>query len=333
MKKSIIIIISLLICIFFLTYCSKEDESEISPEINPCKWLNDSPCFLNLSFDDSQPAHLVIANLLGEYGFKGTFYIISNELNAEFIDMYKSISLSGHEIGNHTASHSRLTTLTNEQIINEVNSCSDKIKTLFNVNCTSFAHPYHDTNSDINSIIFGLNLFTRNYSEYYSSQRPRINITSDAKIDDMTMFIDDQITNNSSCIICGHGIDNSGASPCTKEFLIELLEYIKQVQNDKNVWITTLSNGALYESLFYEVKITSKLDKLNNKIIIQFDYPDKPIYNNFAQLLYSFKIRKSPSWSILNNGTEYTESDTDYIYTVDLKQTKELTFQYNLTGE
>ena len=304
---------------------------EIIPEINVCKWLNDSPCFLNLSFDDSQYIHSTIAELLDEYGFKGTFYVISNELNDSLKSIYKDIVHSGHEIGNHTANHVRLTTLNEKEILEEINSCTAKLNSYFNIKCTSLAHPYHSTTTDINKIIFSKNLFTRNYSEYYSSSRPRFDITSSTKINDITKFIDTQITNKSCCLIAGHGIDNSGSSPCTKGFLIELLMYIKKVQENNKVLVTTMSNGALYESLFFEVKMTNKIDQLQHQITIQFDYPAKEIYNNFNKLLYSFKINKNSSWLIQNNGIEYIESDTHYIYTIDLKQTKELTFQCNIT--
>ena len=241
--------------------------------------------------------------------------------------MYKNLVSSGHEIGSHSVTHCHLTSFGEKEILYEVDSSVSRINRYLNINCTSFAHPYHATNTYINNIIFSQNLFTRNYSEYYSSSRPRFDISSDDKISDICKFIDEQIINNGCCLIAGQAFDNSGASPCTEEFLIELLKYVEKVQQNNKVWVTTMSNGALYESLFYEVKITSKFDQSNYQIKIQFDFPDKPIYNNFNRLLYSFKIKKSPSWSIQNNGHEYIETDTHYIYTIDLKQTKELTFQ------
>jgi len=275
-------------------------------------------------------AHYVIANILDDYGLKGTFYVNTSDFFIySLVDNYKSIHNSGHEIGNHGFNHLALTQINEEEILNEINT--DWLDSTFNYKCTSFAHPYHQSTPNINHILYNNDLFTRNFSEYYTSIRPRFEIDSEDTVTDFSMFIDVQIANNSCCIICGHGIDNMGYSPCTREFFIGMLEYIKTVQKDKNVWVTTLSEGALYESLFYEVKITNNVVNRKNQIKIQFECPVKPIYDKFDKLLFSFKLEKSPLWSIPGGGAEFIESDTHYIFTIDLKQTKELTLQYGFT--
>jgi len=306
----------------------------IIPEINTCKWLRDASCFLNLSFDDTQAAHLKIANLLDVYGFKGTFYIQSVELEYQpnLIDDYKSILLSGHEVGSHTVNHLHLPSLSEQEMLYEIDSSVSRIERYLNTNCTSLAHPFHGTNDHINSVLFSHNLFTRDWSEYYTTRRPRFDLSSDVLVNDVTNFIDVQIANNNSCLIDGHGIDGSGYSPSTTEFFNQLFTYIANVQNNKKVWVTTISNGALYESLFNEVMLTSNIDQSNRQIKIHFNCPNKPIYNNFEELLYSFKINKSSSWSIQNSGIEYIETDTQYIFTIDLKQTRDVTLQYIVTN-
>lgn len=303
------------------------------PEITSCKWLRDASCFLNLSFDDSQSAHLTIANMLNAYGFKGSFYIqsIDLELQPDLMSFYHTILLSGHEIGSHTVNHTRLTSIGEPELLYEIESSVAEINDYFNIMCTSLAHPWHSANENVNNTIFSHNLFTRNYSEYYSSARPRLDLYSDTKISDLTNFIDQQITNKGICLIAGHGIDGSGFSPMTIEFFTELLNYIESVKNNNKVWVTTVSNGSLYESLFYGVNMTSSVDQSTRQIKIQFDYPYKAIYDSFNELLYSFKIDKSSSWSIQNSGIEYFETDTQYIFTVDLKKMNEVTLQYIIT--
>jgi Polysaccharide deacetylase len=291
--------------------------------------LRDSPCFLNLSFDDTQAAHLEIANLLNQFGLKGTFYVTTLTIqNPDLINVYNSIASSGHEIGSHTVNHPDLTSISESEVNYEIDASVSTINSTLNTKCTSFAHPFHLTNGTINNIIFSKNLFTRNYSEYYSTERPRFGLTSDTNVNDVTNFINQQIINNGTCLIAGHGINGSGYSPSTTAFFIDLLTYVKSVQDNNNVWVTTLSNGALYESLFYEVSLTSQVDQSNRQIKIHFNYPNKAIYNNFNKLLFSFKINKSSSWSIQNSGIEYIESATQYIYTIDLKQTRDVTLQY-----
>jgi hypothetical protein len=304
----------------------------INPVISACKWLNDSPCFLNLSFDDGQAAHLKISNMLDQFGFKGTFYIETRELgHPELMVSYNTIASNGHEIGSHTVNHLDLTSLSESDLNYEIDESVNAINSNLHTTCSSFAHPFDITNDYINSVIFSKNLFTRNISEYYANPRPKIGLTSDTQLSEVTSFIDAQIAANSTCLIAGHGIDNSGYSPMTTQFFTDLLTYIKTVQTNKKVWVTTMSNGALYESLFYGVTLTTQIDQSNQQIRIQFNYPDKPIYNKFNKLLFSFKINKSSSWSIQNSGIEYIETDSQYIYTIDLKQAKEVTLQYVIT--
>ena len=303
----------------------------ITPEINVCKWLNDSPCFLSLSFDDGQPSHITIANILDQYGFKGTFYVETRELgDPGLMTMYYNIAAAGHEIGSHSVNHQDLTSLSEAELLYEIDESVNTINSNLNTICTSFAHPFDITNDHVDATIFGRNLFTRNNSEYYSTPREKIGLDSEAQINDIENFIDLQIANNNCCLMAGHGIDGSGYSPITTPFLNELLTYITEVKNNQNVWVTTLSNGALYESLFYEVQLTSQIDQSNRQIEIIFDCPDKAIYNKFDKLLYSFKIRKSSSWVIQDSGFEYNETDTHYIYTIDLKQIQQLTLYYDI---
>ena len=303
----------------------------VTPEINVCKWLNDSPCFLSLSFDDGQPSHITIANILDQYGFKGTFYVETRELgDPGLMTMYYNIAAAGHEIGSHSVNHQDLTSLSEAELLYEIDESVNTINSNLNTICTSFAHPFDITNDHVDAIIFGRNLFTRNNSEYYSTPREKIGLDSEAQINDIENFIDLQIANNNCCLMAGHGIDGSGYSPITTPFLNELLTYITEVKNNQNVWVTTLSNGALYESLFYEVQLTSQIDQSNRQIEIIFDCPDKAIYNKFDKLLYSFKIRKSSSWVIQDSGFEYNETDTHYIYTIDLKQIQQLTLYYDI---
>lgn len=304
----------------------------IIQEINSCKWLNDASGFLNLSFDDSQLSHFQISEMLAQQNLKGTFYIMSNDLTSDsnMVRVYKNVLLSGHEIGTHTASHRNLTTLSASVLNYEIDSSINRINRILGTSCTSLAHPYDEANNYVNNIIFSKNIFTRNYSEFYSEERPRFCLDSSTKISDVTAFIDQQVAAHGTCLIAGHGIDGLGHEPVTSEFFTELLNYIKDAQNLHNVWVTTLSDGALYEKLFNEVQLTVQTDQSNQQVTIHFTFPERDIYSKFDKLQFSFKVARSPYWSFENNGLEVIESDTSYTYTINLKQTKELILPYKI---
>jgi len=303
-------------------------------EINSCKWLNDASGFLNLSFDDSQLSHLKISQMLAQQNLKGTFYIMSNDLTSDsnMVRVYKNVFLSGHEIGTHTASHLNLTTLSASVLNYEIDSSINRINRILGTRCTSLAHPYDAANSYVNNVIFSKNIFTRNYSEFYSEERPRFCLDSSTKIGDVTAFVDQQVALHGTCLIAGHGVDGLGHEPVTSEFFTELLQYIKGVQNQHKVWVATMSDGALYEKLFNEVQLTAETDQSNQKVIIHFTFPERNIYSKFDKLPFSFKLARSPYWSFENSGHQIIESDTGYIFTIDLKQTKELTLTYKINN-
>ena len=58
-------------------------------------------------WDDTNPRHLRMAELLKKHGWKGTFYLF--RLNDTFNrQVLPALTTGGHSIGNHTISHPRL---------------------------------------------------------------------------------------------------------------------------------------------------------------------------------------------------------------------------------
>jgi len=101
--------------------------------------------FITLSFDDNLIEHYQAANLLDQYGMKGTFYVNSGRLSKSNIFMsvqqVQELQSRGHEIGGHTINHINLQSSSDFTRRKEV--CDDK-KNLENMNLTisSFAFPF-----------------------------------------------------------------------------------------------------------------------------------------------------------------------------------------------
>ncbi len=83
-----------------------------------------------LTFDDGpHPVYTAeILDILKEYEIKATFFVIGT--NAEgYPDLIRREIEDGHEIGNHTYTHTRIPTISNDELCREVLSCETAIKT------------------------------------------------------------------------------------------------------------------------------------------------------------------------------------------------------------
>lgn len=105
---------------------------------------------ITVSFDASWGGDqtLRILDMLDAYNAKATFFLVGIWVD-KYPDLVKEIHARGHEIGNHSDSHPQMSKLSNEQIIRELDGCSDKIEALIGVRPTSFRPPYGDYDNEV----------------------------------------------------------------------------------------------------------------------------------------------------------------------------------------
>lgn len=82
---------------------------------------------------------------LKEHNIKTTFFLVGFWVE-KYPEMVKMISDEGHEIGNHSARHPKMSTLSKEQIIKELNSTSEKIEAITGKPTTLLRPPFGDYN-------------------------------------------------------------------------------------------------------------------------------------------------------------------------------------------
>lgn len=105
---------------------------------------------ISVSFDASWGGTqtMGILDLLDEYNAKATFFLVGIWVDS-FPELVQEIYARGHEIGNHSDSHPEMSKLTQAQIIQELNGCSDKIQALTGQRPTSFRPPYGDYDNEL----------------------------------------------------------------------------------------------------------------------------------------------------------------------------------------
>ena len=89
-----------------------------------------------------------IIDILAQYEVKATFFVVG-----EWVDKYpesvKALHEAGHEVMNHSDTHPYMTKLSPEQMLEQVNACSDKVEQVTGVRPHLFRPPYGDYNDTL----------------------------------------------------------------------------------------------------------------------------------------------------------------------------------------
>ena len=89
-----------------------------------------------------------ILDILDENGIKATFFLV-DIWTQRFPELVKEIAARGHEIGNHSTTHPKMSTLSREKIAQELETMSANVEKLIGQRPTLFRPPYGDYNNDV----------------------------------------------------------------------------------------------------------------------------------------------------------------------------------------
>jgi len=119
------------------------------------RWLSGGVA--SLSFDDlCQSAYLQAFPLLEKYGFKATWFVACDSVGTtdpnscckKYMtwDEINAVALQNHEIGSHSLSHPRLSTLAGNQklLLQELQDSKKQIESMTSQKVDSFAYPFSD---------------------------------------------------------------------------------------------------------------------------------------------------------------------------------------------
>ena len=104
-----------------------------------------------------------IIDILAEYNVKATFFVVG-----EWVDKYpesvKALHDAGHEVMNHSNSHPYMTKLSVDDMLKQVNDCSDKIENVTGVRPHLFRPPYGDYNDQVVNTLMENGYYTIQWS-------------------------------------------------------------------------------------------------------------------------------------------------------------------------
>lgn len=100
-----------------------------------------------------------LIEILAEYDVKATFFVVG-----EWVDKYpesvKALSDAGHEVMNHSNDHAHFSSLSTEQIIENVTACNDKIEAVTGVKPILFRPPYGEYDDHVVAALDSMGMYT-----------------------------------------------------------------------------------------------------------------------------------------------------------------------------
>ena len=105
---------------------------------------------VSITFDDGRIIQYEnYFSILNDFSLRASFYVVTGWIGEPgFIRLNEIIDLWNHknEIGSHTHTHVRLSTLSEKEIESELQKSKSLLKTF---NCTTFAYPFGDYSDDV----------------------------------------------------------------------------------------------------------------------------------------------------------------------------------------
>ena len=101
-----------------------------------------------LTFDDgpNTTTTVEVLDVLEEYGVRGSFFLVGNNINDSTKDVVKRAYDMGCEIDNHSRTHSDMTKMTSETISEEIEYVREKVKEITGEDTKFFRPPFISVN-------------------------------------------------------------------------------------------------------------------------------------------------------------------------------------------
>ena len=229
-----------LVAVFTTTVAAAQDVS-----FHIAKYKGDKACATSFTFDDGLEEHLsIVAPELEKRGWRGTFWVCGAKVSGEkktddaylSWDEIRQLSESGHEVSNHGWNHKKLSKLSRERIIEEVQMNDSAIFVHTGRRPDTFCYPYNSKNETVLEITEKGRVGTRT-KQFALGQAVDHEKT--------VRRIDDAVRKGDWAVWMTHGITKGYDSFKEPERFIRFLDYVKSIED--KVWVATFHEVAAYQ--------------------------------------------------------------------------------------
>ncbi|AYB31496.1 polysaccharide deacetylase family protein [Chryseolinea soli] len=254
----------LVFLLVFLLFSCGGDVDPLFVRVRITKFPENKTAALSITFDDGCPSVFTkIIPLLDQYNLKGTFLIIARAASErQEWDKWNALIANGHEVGNHSMTHSYyLGTIEDNAILErEIDSSYFVLASHLSKPPFSFGHPFHSTSPQADNIVFKHHFATKISPQGFCHMVPLYNGPS------FKEELKEGIEKRKWIVTTAHGIDDCFA-PITYEVLQNVVQTVVASRND--LYIDTFENLSKYkiERKNTEVRITGSADNFTVTLI------------------------------------------------------------------
>ena len=211
-------------------------------------WADNKAGAVSIAFDDSAISQYTLAvPALNARGLKGTFFVITSDLDSNAWDEWRNVANQGHEIGSHTKTHPHLPQLSLTQMQDEIGGSQAAIDAQITTQkCLTFAYPFGELDSNSESIAQSYYIAARGIScdfnntpyDFYSMKACEDTLS----VEQMKAKADEAEQQAKWLVSFHHNLDGTGWGFWTIDMLTDYLDYLKT----KNLWVDTFGSVTKY---------------------------------------------------------------------------------------
>ena len=99
-----------------------------------------------------------LIDILKQYNVKTTFFVVGAWVD-KYPDSVKALVAAGHEVCNHSDTHPHMSKLSQQQILDQITACNEKIKAATGTTPILFRTPYGDYSNPVINTVNGLKMY------------------------------------------------------------------------------------------------------------------------------------------------------------------------------
>ena len=242
--------------------CTADLDTE---DIKVADYKDGKECAVSLTFDDSMKEHYtIVAPELEKRGFRGTFWMCGGWMPAE--PQYdtthftwaeaKEMSDKGHEMSNHSWSHPNMTTLSEDELKEQIRKNDEAILANLGKPSTTFCFPYNAYNDAVLAEVMKGRIGARLKEFWLGGQH--------SPKEYLQKQIEDALAAGSWIVGMTHGINYGYDCYQDASEFTDFLDYLKSLED--RIWIGTFRDVAAYTAV--AKSITMDISKDGKEITV-----------------------------------------------------------------